>query len=295
MTGQKRSDRLLLSATPMASTGQRRLPLLWALLCMLMTACQGAGGGFSGGNKASKSKKPAKSEGPAPSPSATHDTDKAPTATAQSADSAVATAENGTISSETLQKNFETIQSPGFFEAFANLSTEEYLISRIAAASNDTYEVDGFQFSGVKDLLSRYEAEALELAAKHPTMGEYYASLGIYSAADLRLENAASNLARLEAMVQNGEILDQESAEDGEGIESESGEHDSNSDFALERPWCEKDHIWDIPIYKEHCHPDGGYLGNQTCTPAVYREHGHRCNETPQGQPGPFPGGGFAG
>ena len=246
------------SRTP--STG--RFKSLFAMALGATTvACTFTNGGFAGGGSQGKSsaQKDAGSVQPA---------------------NAVAAADESNISKDRLAQNFAVIQSIGFFEGFARLSTADYFAARIAAATNDTYEIDGYRFAGVKDLLLRYEAQAQALALDYPTMGDYYASLGIYSAADLRLENAETNLARMEALVASGRVGESDNAPQ-DSIGDATADFGSNTStlFALERPLCDRDHTWDIPVYAEHCHEERWPVGSHTCTPAVYREHGHRCDD----------------
>lgn len=186
---------------------------VWALFfsALLNAGCAATSGGFAGlGGKKQKS------------PSATG-------SVSATADAAQA--------NENLAGNGVDINSLAVLEDIAATSTQEYLTAALENASNDSFSIGDHIISDVKDMLTLYESELMDLADKYPTLGDFIDSRSGDRYAPIDIDGVAQGLALAEAFVTSG-TLDEASlpseSEQNNGTNAES-DADQAAGFFLQQ------------------------------------------------------------
>lgn len=89
------------------------------------------------------------------------------------------------IRNATSMPSLEDVRKPEYFAKFAKISTVDYIQAKLRNASNEVFTIEGYQFVNVKDFLMAREAEMMAFAQDYLTVGDWFESMRIVSAADL--------------------------------------------------------------------------------------------------------------
>lgn len=192
--------------------------------------CNGSGGGgFASGGRGSTKKKAAPTSTSTPGgTSASGSQDAGAVATNPGSSGQV---DAGTPSAG--NQGFDVLADQAVLENIAATSTEEYLAAALANASDIPFEMGGYYFTNVKEVITRYEFELMALADKYPTLGDFMQSRGADPLAHAEVDDIGKGLALAESFVNDGNLDDIGSdlpSDDGEG---ETGSADGGSEFYL--------------------------------------------------------------